>query len=584
MKSFLGVYYKRELISRQATQIVIDHFLNGKNKQKITEHKYDHLYLAQHNYSSSPESELVIGKSLYGFNGIMYPPFPPASNGIDLSEQILHYFEAGYNKTGYDSFKQLKGKYNAYIYNTERHELILVNDPLGMNPLFYYEDEEVFIFCTEYEALSEFAQAKQELDIDAIFEYFIFGAPQNNNTFFQKIKLLPPGSLFTFCGEKKLVTPIYERINIQPNQSDIEEIADRYFITFKAELKLLLKWYPDLPVTLTGGTDTRIILGAMDEDQRRKRKFFTFTSRVVENFENQDVLISNMLAKEFGLQHSILEKEFYAITTLDDDYFNNVRNNSDFFVSGFLGSETLRFSPSYPNNISEISRSIISSTYNKYDDAHDFLFPMKKGFTNSKKISFAEKSLREFFNKTYRKNVKITPSNLFKSIEHASGPYPEIIYTDNYLIRCFFSRHCGGAKSNVIMPVHNSQHFVSPFAIKELLQIIWSINPQYLYSNKDGISNRILKDHLPEFCKVESNSHLTDYDGTILKKFTSGRHTVDYNAIKYPSFNDICKDNFDYLYSIFDLKKVKRHFFDKNNPYMFVWADLFIWINYLHTI
>ena len=56
---------------------------------------------------------------------------------------------------GYDALSMVNGDFAGAIYDTEKQELTLFRNHLGIRPLYYYQDEECFIFSTDLRGLTK---------------------------------------------------------------------------------------------------------------------------------------------------------------------------------------------------------------------------------------------------------------------------------------------------------------------------------------------------------------------------------------------------------------------------------------------
>jgi len=540
--------------------------------------------------ASSQKNEIIqeTNNRFFACSGFFYPDFNPKTTPDQSEAEKLKFLADEYEKKEYKAIIGMHGKFNLFVYNKNDNKLIVLNDRLGLYPLFFYQNEDYVLLCNDYEPILNFDNSiKKQIDTTSVLEYFLFGAPQNNKTFFKSIKLMPPGSIMTVSSKGIKIQKNFPVLKIQKNQKLISEIADDYFSVFKKELDLLLKWYPEMDVTLTGGADTRMILGAMSEEERKKRTFVTFSSSYVPDDLNQDIQIAKLLAQNYHLNHKIIPNELYAISTLDNDYFRKLRINSRFFISGYLGSETLRFYSPYPNNISEITRALITSDENIYDYFSDFLIFLEKNLNYKQKLNKGLSFLAPYFNPDIFVSFssKNSINEILKSVDFVKSAFMEIPYTNQYITRSFFSRHCGGARSSVLMPCYTTRYMFSPYMSENLLKIIWSTPPLLLSSEPECLTYLIFKKYLPELSNIPSNSHLGDYNNTILPNYNLGKHVVYHTNPQYPDPEKIFTENIQKSYSyLFNFEKISSDFFEQNSNKRYVWADLFLWLKYINEL
>jgi len=582
MNSILLIYKKNQNCKNQiTTQGVVKKYLSGKKPELISHYDFGRLTLLIYSRNLINREIFQQDNKVFGYNGIMYPPFDPAFDGRSLRNQIYDYFSKEYDKQGRKVFQKLKGKYNAFVFDKGNQALIIANDQLGMHPAFCMEDNDAFLLCSEYEALMEYKNEKTNFNSVSIIEYLLFGAPQNNNSFFRNISVFPAGFVLKLHEEKVIEKECLYKTKISKTKDSTTGLALQYNTVFRYdELNLLLKWYPELEITLTGGADTRMILGAIAPENYKTYNFVTFTSKAVENELNQDIIIAELLSKELGLNHHVEEKQYHGIDKLDNGYFSCLRNGNDFGLYGYLGSESVRFGSTYELNIPVLTRQMLSekSFYRRIPDA---FIPVKSGYSLKKLIKSSVEYVSQYLNIPGNRISDELYHNFDNVLERFSVPYKEVVYTNLYLIRSFFSRHCGGAKSNALMPAVNSQHFISPFTSPELLEIIWSADHACLTNKKNGLLHELLKLQNPELLKIPSNSDVSNNHGTSLQRFSYGFNPNEKNKILYPAVDNIFYKNLDYSLPYLRSENIKMDFFINNSQYQYIWADLLLWLNYV---
>lgn len=540
---------------------------------------------------SITDNNIIICENLeYYFSGFPYPNFiaESSTNEENFEKEKFKIIANKLNFHKDKSLLEILGKYNIIIYNSKTESLEIFNDRWGFFNLYYFENDDFFIFCNDYEPILKFNnKIKNDLDTDALMEYLALGAPQNGKTFFKNIKTMPAGSKISLQNQKVDISMNFRKTKIKPSKKNIEELADDFFKSFKKELKTLLFWHPDMEITLTGGLDSRLILGAMSEKEKASRVFVTFASPHVNDGENQDIIIAQKIAKKFNLKHKIIKNPLFSIENLNSEYFSNLKNKDTVYISGFLGSESLQFFFPYSNDISEITRSLISSKGIDYNYNSHFFTNLDNEKSFYKKSKKAIKEIEKYINtedckKTKSKYLK---QEILKSIKPVSSKYKEVPYTNFYLIRSFFSQHCGGAKSSMLMPSTLTKSLITPFDNFNLLKIIWSINPKYLNSFHWGLAFNIYKNNFSELATIESNSTLNKCNDKALPLIENGKNPVYEINLLYPDFEKIANAEIQNRYNtIFKFDNIYKDFYSANSDKRNIWSDLFIWLQYVNEI
>lgn len=103
-------------------------------------------------------------------------------------EVILHLFEVEKWRT----WQLLRGMYASVIYNIQEKNVLLVRDPLGMKPLYLYENDKLFAFSSEIQAFNVLEDELQ-LNIDAIVDFLLIGCIPPPATHLKNIRTIMPG-------------------------------------------------------------------------------------------------------------------------------------------------------------------------------------------------------------------------------------------------------------------------------------------------------------------------------------------------------------------------------------------------------
>ena len=327
------------------------------------------------------------------------------------------------------------------------------------------------------------------------------------------------------------------------------------------------EWYPDAPICLTGGADTRMILGCMSEKERARHTFITVRNRNIEDSENQDVIIAKKIAKKYGLKHETIDYELMGMVSIGDSYFRGLYSFENSFLSGFGGSETLDLQQ-VRWILSEICQNIIGAKNRK----------------NSKEI-FCRKQLeigKYVINNdlTFHK-LKKDVLSIFKNTNVANKLE---LYVPMFFCGSFFSCHWGGARGNTLMPGITLRHHISPFVTIDCIKILCSVKEEYLGKSVDGIRNLIFINHFFDYTDIESNSNLCDNKDCALINTTLPKNQNDFFSISYEKLDHIFDNEYTKSLNIFNLEQIKKDYYDNQKKDSHVFLDLLIWFNYVSTI
>ncbi|MBV8728924.1 MAG: asparagine synthetase B, partial [Acidobacteriia bacterium] len=105
------------------------------------------------------------------------------------TEAIVHAWE----EYGENCVQHLRGMFSFAIYDERRRILFIARDRLGIKPLYYYADQNGFVFASELKSLLEAAFVPRELDPDALGEFLRRRYVIAPNTILKNVRKLPPG-------------------------------------------------------------------------------------------------------------------------------------------------------------------------------------------------------------------------------------------------------------------------------------------------------------------------------------------------------------------------------------------------------
>jgi asparagine synthase (glutamine-hydrolysing) len=197
------------------------------------------------------------------------------------TEVILKAYEAW----GKDSVLKFRGMFAFALWNKITKNLILCRDRLGVKPLYYYHDENIFLFASELKGITGFHGLDLEIDQAAVSRYLQVGYIKSPYSIFKKIRKLSPGCFLEVEANKEVQVSSYwslENISCEKHNLKDEEIlatANQLLIE-NCELRMV----SDVPVGvfLSGGIDSSLVSAILTKDLGFKLKTFSI------GFEQKD--------------------------------------------------------------------------------------------------------------------------------------------------------------------------------------------------------------------------------------------------------------------------------------------------------
>ena len=186
------------------------------------------------------------------------------------SEVVIH----AYEEYGFDCVKKFNGMWAFCIYDKRENIIILGRDQFGIKPLYYYVDEEKFIFSSMLSAI--LSHDIQKIPNDrAIMEFLAHNLEDHTTrTFFTDINKIPTDSLVIYDLSKKTCkthpwyTPDYQK------KVNTDDIRNYFFESVR------LRSIADVPIgsCLSGGVDSSAIVCTLNTIIKDTFNTYSFVS------------------------------------------------------------------------------------------------------------------------------------------------------------------------------------------------------------------------------------------------------------------------------------------------------------------
>ena len=184
------------------------------------------------------------------------------------------------------------------VCDLDRRQLLIVNDRFGLYPTYYSKSPQGFAFAPEVKALLSLPWVARDLDEVALAQYVRFQHLLGTRTFFSAATLLAPASVLRVELDSLAVQHTrYWTWNDIAYAPDIkfEDAADQTAYLLKAAVRRMSSGDHQLGVFLSGGLDSRMLLGAVG---RRPVASVTFGHP-----DCRDVRLAARIASAAGSSH-----------------------------------------------------------------------------------------------------------------------------------------------------------------------------------------------------------------------------------------------------------------------------------------
>jgi asparagine synthase (glutamine-hydrolysing) len=210
-----------------------------------------------------------------------------------------------FHKWGTSCINKFRGMFAFALYDRQEGSITLVRDRVGVKPLFYYIDENTFMFGSELKPFYKFTGFPKQISAIGLSRYFNSGYIEAPHTIFENTFKIPPGQFARYNIEKR-------QLNIQPyweiqslyNQKEYGGTYDEA----QSELETILiesfslRTIADVPlgIFLSGGIDSTLIAALLQKKTNFSVKTFTIG---FEKNEFDEAPFASKIAAFIGAQH-----------------------------------------------------------------------------------------------------------------------------------------------------------------------------------------------------------------------------------------------------------------------------------------
>ena len=246
------------------------------------------------------------GRYVIVFNGEIYnyaeikpslSDYPFRTNGD--TEVIL----AGYIKWGAGCLYRLRGMFTIVIWDKQERELFIARDRLGVKPLYYYHDENRFVFASEIRAILSIGNINRKIDHTALTEYFRYQSVGFPFSPVEGIRQIEAGTWMHIkngeIGLNKYWDPTVNNYDFE--FTDKKEVEQKVKELMLQSVKRRL--VSDVPVGafLSGGIDSSAVVGLMVEAGDASPNTFNIS---FDESEYDESKYASIIAKKFNTRHT----------------------------------------------------------------------------------------------------------------------------------------------------------------------------------------------------------------------------------------------------------------------------------------
>jgi len=271
MCGFLGYTSQKEKVTNLAPQLQaglasLTHRGPDSGDELIAENVYlghRRLSIIDLKESSNQPLQNSDGDVILIYNGEIY-------NYKELSQKYAlhtthsdtHTLLQGYCKKGPEILNELRGIYAfALLHLRKEPVIILVRDPSGIKPLYYFKKNKTFTFASEIKAIKPLVSNSLSMNETSLLKYLSLSYTVEPETAWNEISSLEPGSFLTYnikndnTDTRKFFNYLFAPTSLMSK----EELLSQTETTLKNAVERNMVADTDIAISLSGGIDSTLI-------------------------------------------------------------------------------------------------------------------------------------------------------------------------------------------------------------------------------------------------------------------------------------------------------------------------------------
>jgi len=184
-------------------------------------------------------------------------------NSESDTEVILY----AYRHWGIDFLPMLNGMFAFCIFDKIKNIFVLACDRFGKKPLFYYFDNQIFVFASELKALISYPNLKLVTDFESIDLFLSLQYIPAPKTIYKNIFRLKPSEYLIFNGEQ-IKTNSYYDIEVKKDLWKLNYEDAKLLVKQKVNEAVTKRMVSDVPLGsfLSGGIDSSIVTAILAQN------------------------------------------------------------------------------------------------------------------------------------------------------------------------------------------------------------------------------------------------------------------------------------------------------------------------------
>jgi len=168
---------------------------------------------------------------------------------------------------GEPAFSRFNGAYAFAIYDLFEKSCVLVRDRFGKRPLYYSINGGALVFASEQKSFLSYPGIDFSWNIEAVKSVLSIWTPLPDETVFNNLHQLPPGSFMRYASGCLEIKPYYQlKLNAPPFKGTEVDAVDAVRDVLRESVRLRLRSDVEVGTYLSGGLDSSIVTALVVEE------------------------------------------------------------------------------------------------------------------------------------------------------------------------------------------------------------------------------------------------------------------------------------------------------------------------------
>lgn len=217
------------------------------------------------------------------------------------TEVIVH----AYEQWGKGCVERFNGMFAFALWDSNKREVFLARDHLGVKPLYYVELGGRILFGSEIKALLQDQECPRDVDVESLADLFTFRYVPSPKTLFNGIRKLPAGHRMTLSAKGIAVERFWGWTPQLRERWNEDALIEEYCALLEDAVRLQLRSDVPLGIFLSSGVDSGALLAIMSRYSSGPVQAFTIGFEGGE--KTNEVEDAKSMARMFGAHHYFME-------------------------------------------------------------------------------------------------------------------------------------------------------------------------------------------------------------------------------------------------------------------------------------